>query len=175
MLFTVNKDINNQQKEFEIWETISRTYASWTSMRSRCLNSKLLRYKDWGGRKITVCKRWGSFKNFFFDMGKKPAGLSLERKDNNEGYCPENCKWATSAEQMNNTRRNRLFIAYGPEGQEELAKNQSTFARKFGLTRAHINGCLNGRLKTHQGWSFIYLPEDFPRYNEILKLFEVRE
>jgi hypothetical protein len=169
-MFMVDED-----RKFRIWRSISRTYASWASMRSRCLNSKSLRYKDYGDREITVCKRWRVFKTFLLDMGEKPDGLSLERKDNDKGYCLDNCKWATPTEQMNNTRRNRLFIAYGPDGQEELAKNQSAFARKFGLTRAHINGCLNGRLKASQGWSFAYIPEDFPRYNEILKLFEVKE
>ncbi len=163
------------EDRFEIWKSINRTHISWMSMRSRCLNSKNLRYKDYGGREITVCRRWREFKTFLLDMGEKPKGLSLERKDNDKGYSPDNCKWAAPIEQMNNTRRNRLFIAYGPDGQEEIGKNQSAFARKFGLTRAHINGCLNGRLLSHKGWMFISVPEDFPKYNEILKLFEVRE
>ena len=145
-------------------------------MKSRCLNPNVSDYKYYGGRGITVCKRWLKFENFFIDMGIRPdSKLTLERTNNNKGYSPENCKWATRFEQQNNTRKNKLFVAFGPEGQELIGKNQSAFARKFGLARAHINGCLNGRLLSHKGWMFVPVPEDFPRYNEILKLFEVRE
>ncbi len=151
------------------------TYTCWLDMRTRCKNPNNVRYKDYGGRGITICQKWEVYENFLLDMGEKPKGLSLERKDNNKGYFPDNCKWATPMEQSNNTQRNRLFIAYGPDGQEELAKSQSLFARRYNLNPNCICNCLRGSSQAHQGWTFISVPEDFPKYNEILKLFEVKE
>lgn len=74
-------------------------------MKHRCLNPKDKRYKDYGGRGITVCSRWKkSFKNFIDDMGERPKGYSIDRKDNNKGYSPDNCYWATDKQQALNKR-----------------------------------------------------------------------
>lgn len=80
------------------------TYMSWMSMKSRCNNPNNVSYKNYGGRGITVCKRWYNFKNFYEDMGQKPNGLSLDRIDNDGNYEPSNCKWSTWVEQNNNKR-----------------------------------------------------------------------
>lgn len=85
----------------------SRTYATWRGMKRRCMNPSYKRYKDYGGRGITVCDRWiESFENFIADMGERPEGLTLDRKNNELGYFKENCQWATHEQQHNNTRRN---------------------------------------------------------------------
>lgn len=76
----------------------------WKGMISRTSNPKNLAYKYYGGRGIKVCDRWKVFENFLLDMGVKPDGLSLDRKDNDGDYCPENCKWSTSREQVINRR-----------------------------------------------------------------------
>lgn len=92
--------------------TGTRAYSIWTNMKNRCFSEKNKKYKDYGGRGITVCNRWkSSFTNFFTDMGPPPEGYSIERIDVNGNYEPSNCKWATMKEQQNN-RRNNLILEY---------------------------------------------------------------
>lgn len=84
-------------------------------MKYRCTRPDHRHYKNYGGRGITVCERWlQSSKNFVEDMGPRPEGGMLERKDNSKGYSPENCIWATRKEQ-NSNRRNCIYVFIGEE------------------------------------------------------------
>lgn len=69
-------------------------YVSWMTMRQRCLNPNHHKYPIYGGRGITICKRWSLFENFLADMGERPKGMTLHRTKNSENYEPSNCEWA---------------------------------------------------------------------------------
>ncbi len=86
-------------------------YESWSGMIQRCTNPKNAKYPRYGGRGITVCDRWrGSFEFFLSDMGFKPTPAhSIDRKDNDGNYDPDNCRWAIPIEQARNTSRNRRY------------------------------------------------------------------
>ena len=81
------------------------TYRSWKSMKRRCNAITSPQYKDYGGRGIKVCKRWNeSFLAFLEDMGERPPGMTLDRKNNDKGYTKKNCRWATRSTQNKNRR-----------------------------------------------------------------------
>jgi hypothetical protein len=89
----------------------SPTYLLWGMMNTRCLNPNATGYEDYGGRGITVCKRWSDkkhgFENFLKDMGIRPEGKTLDRENNDKGYSPSNCSWRTPKQQANNRRQRR--------------------------------------------------------------------
>ena len=120
------------------------TYYAWTNMRSRCNNAKVKGYENYGGRGITVCERWSRFKNFMADMGVRPPGMTLERKDNDKGYSPENCIWASRREQALNRRRT-VWIEY--EGIRLCAKD---WAGRLGASLPNFRA----RAET-RGWDYV--------------------
>ncbi len=93
---------------------VSRAYMAWQHMIRRCYSSRTYNYHNYGGRDIKVCMRWReSFEEFLHDMGEPEKGMSLDRKDNNSNYTPDNCRWATNSEQQRNTRTNRMLTFRG--------------------------------------------------------------
>lgn len=84
----------------------SLTYRIWSGMRTRTTNPNHHSSRLYLGRGIDYDPRWEHFENFLGDMGECPEGLSLDRIDNDKGYWPDNCRWATRAQQIRNTSRN---------------------------------------------------------------------
>ena len=83
----------------------SPVYHVWEAMLQRCRNANSPNYCYYGARGIAVCEEWLSFENFYADMGDPPPGLTLERVNNDAGYGPTNCIWATQSAQNANRRR----------------------------------------------------------------------
>lgn len=122
----------------------SDTYRSWQAMKSRCGNPKHRAFKDYGARGIVVCERWAdSFENFLADMGERPPGATLDRKDGDGNYEPGNCRWASRKEQQRNRRVTRFITINGErlsaaEWQERLGLAGSTF--RYRVARGLIPG-----------------------------------
>ena len=113
--------------------TKSPTYGTWKAMRQRCSNKNVRCWDRYGGRGITVCERWAnSFSNFLADMGEKPTGKTLDRKDNSLGYFKENCKWSTCGEQARNRRNNVVMTVNGVTG------CLADLCRRFGVRRGRV-------------------------------------
>lgn len=91
----------------------SRAYKTWQKIIQRCENPSDTAYAYYGGRGITVCKRWLRFENFYADMGDPPPRLTLERENNSKGYSKANCVWADRKTQARNLRSNRWFVFRG--------------------------------------------------------------
>lgn len=117
------------------------TYECWTNMKTRCFSAAYERFDLYGGRGITVCARWLSFENFIVDMGPKPDGLTIERRDNDGNYEPGNCYWSTRKAQARNRRSNVTATVGG------VTLHAQDWARRLGVsenafyTRARRVGC----------------------------------
>lgn len=117
-------------------------YAIWQAMRQRCENPESDAWDNYGGRGITVCAEWGKFERFFADVGPKLPGQSLNRIDNDGGYCKENCEWTSTIVQANNTRRNRVMEFNGER------RTLAEWAKWAGLTWYTLRSRLD-----NYGWS----------------------
>ena len=87
---------------------MSPIYSVWKSMMKRCRS-----HPDYAGRGIRVVDRWHEFENFLMDMGNRPVGTTLDRRNNDGNYSPSNCRWATGEIQARNKRNNRIVVFQG--------------------------------------------------------------
>jgi hypothetical protein len=127
-------------------------HRTWLDMRRRCLCKNTKNWHNYGGRKISVCKRWSSFENFLADMGPRPSPRhSLDRINNNGNYEPSNCRWATSKQQLRNTRRNRFLEIDG------TTKLLSEWASDYNIASSTLSA---RRKKGIEGKSLIAPPID---------------
>ena len=117
---------------------IPHEYAIWTNMRDRCNNPNNPAYKDYGGRGIEVCERWNDCATFIEDMGPRPSRKhSIDRIDNDSGYSPDNCRWATKKQQQRNMRTTAML-----EYEGQLVP-RIELAERFGIPENTLRGRLN--------------------------------
>lgn len=113
----------------------SKTYRAYQDMITRCTKPNSRSYQSYGGRGITVCDRWigrNGFFAFLEDMGEAPDGFSIERRDVNKGYAPENCHWIPLADQSANLQRTVIATLFG------IAAPQAVWARSIGIHKATV-------------------------------------
>lgn len=134
-------------------------YSHWESMRTRTTNPNYAHYMDYGGRGINS----DAFANFidFYDtmydsyieacIKYDKENVSLDRKDVDGNYCPENCKWVHIDEQKGNCRKTVYFVIIYPDGSSNVYRNVLKFARQRGYCPSCIADLINGRLKTYKG------------------------
>lgn len=128
-----------------------KVYLIWRDMIARCSLNTHHAYASYGGRGIAVCERWLTFENFYADMGDRPPGRSLDRIENDKGYSPENCRWATKMEQMYNRRVTRYYDWRG------RMATLLEIERESGVPRKLI------RLRLWQGWDLERAATQKPR------------
>ena len=125
-------------------ESKTRLYRIWNGMRERCTNPNSPQFERYGARGIQVCPEWreyATFRDWAMENGYAD-NLSIDRIDNNSGYYPENCRWATAREQANNTRKTRLIELNGE------IHSVTEWARKLGINQSTLSMRLN-----KYGWS----------------------
>ena len=134
----------------------TKTYRAWSAMKLRCLRTDHPAYPSYGGRGITVCERWMEYENFLHDMGEAPEGMSLERKDNDKGYGPDNCCWATPIEQQNNQRRTVRVTING------RTQSIANWARELGISYS----ALKHRYMRHGCFDTNHKPRTWPNVGD---------
>ena len=133
-------------------------YYVWVSMKQRCINPHNKRYHDYGERGITVCDEWMDSYPSFYEWSIKTGykkGLTIERIDNNKGYCPDNCRWASRAEQAKN-RRNVILITYNGKTQ-----CLSDWGRELGFSKYTIKSRLESGMTVEEA----FMKTDWRKYN----------
>lgn len=135
----------------------NRLYRIWHNMRQRCLNSRFVDYPNYGARGITVCGEWAARDSFplFRDWSLANGyaeNLTLDRINNDDGYSPDNCRWATIEQQSSNKRTNRIING----------KTVMQWAKEFGLPY----NTLRNRL-ARRGWNAERLASDYPELSAL--------
>lgn len=123
----------------------TRIYHIWRGIKDRCFNEKKDRYKNYGGRGITICDEWRNDFQAFYNWAMLHGyseNLTIDRIDVNGNYEPSNCRWITKGEQANNTRNNHLITYCGE------TKTIAQWAKKIGIKYSTLSARINS-----YGWS----------------------
>ena len=138
----------------------TRLYRIYKKMYRRCYKPKTKWFENYGGRGITICQEWLGEQGFenFAEWSIKNGyddNLSIDRKDNDKGYSPDNCRWATAKEQANNTR-STVFLTYKGETKPASEWAEITGIRQDTLTMRKRNGwsdeeCIEVPLNSRRG------------------------
>ena len=142
-------------------------YVIWKGVMQRCLYPKHKSFHYYGGKGITICNEWKNFRNFKDDMRllylktklKFPnEKITIERKNNNMGYCIENCTFVPMKNQINNKSNVIPVKAINKITKEVvIARNQTELAKRIGITNTLISRYLNGVIKNNRnGWVIEY-------------------
>jgi hypothetical protein len=136
---------------------VTPEYQAWANAKTRCYNTSTRYYKNHGGRGIRVCERWlNSFTSFLSDMGVRPSSKhSLERKDNDGDYTPDNCVWALLSEQNNNKRTNVWIVFDGK------TMTQKQWSRFTGIPKSTIQTRIKAGYSLERVFSEFYTPSLF--------------
>lgn len=135
------------------------THEAYHHMVQRCLDSNRPEYHRYGGRGITLCERWTprpapdgtGYHNFLADMGERPEGLTLDRIDNDGPYAPGNCRWATRAEQTQNSSKAKLTWDDVREIRSRTGVLYKELAVEFGVTPEQVSNIVRRRCWIEQG------------------------
>lgn len=131
---------------------VGPVYKVWGSMNERCGNPRHRFFHRYGGSGISVCARWQKdFPAFYADMGDPPPGMQLERTDNDKGYSPGNCRWATRVEQNSNRACRVTHEAFG------VSMSSPEWARKTGIGLRAIKSFFFVKAKHPKGTFESYL------------------
>lgn len=134
------------------WESSTNLYQRWVNIKRRCLDPKDKRYKDYGGRGITVCNEWLEFKNFkdwCIHNGYKES-LSIDRINNSGNYEPSNCRWVDNKTQSRN-RRSNIIVSYGNKNITLIELSELTGIGYQTLSRRYSRGDRGDRLIRNVG------------------------
>lgn len=152
-------------------------YHRWSGMWDRCTNPRNKSYHNYGARGLTVCERWRDFGAYFSDMGPPPGPYwTVDRINNDEGYSPENCRWATVETQNRNRRTNKLTEATVRDIiflTHEQGFRPEEVAEAFGISAGHAYTVALGKHYRLEGVTY---PTRLPRKpKRLLTEAEVRD
>ncbi len=136
----LNKEIVSQKTK-KHGRSATLDYKAWHAMIQRCTNPSHGKWRRYGARGISVCERWLTFENFLEDMGERPAGMTIDRIDNDGNYEPGNCRWASQMTQGSNRGNNHRVEIDG----ESMTISEAS--RKFCVGLATV------RSRLRSGWS----------------------